>query len=166
MKKIITIAIAGIVFSSYTKSDAQVRFNVGIHVGAPVYVAPAPAPVYYDNDDFYYYPELDMYFDVAARQYVYFDDGRWMYSAGIPSCYRGYDIYHARRVCINEPRPWIHADVYRERYAYGRPVYAGRDRDDRYYNRCYENHYDHDGGWRRGGDDDHDRGRGHGWGRH
>ena len=138
MKKILTIAAVIAMLYSVNKVNAQVSFHVGIGIGTPVIVAHA-APVYYDDygynnqyyndDEFYYYPDYDMYYDVVARQYVYFDAGRWIFAANLPRMYRDYDFAHARRFYVNEARPFARADYYRNTYR--------NNRNNNYYNNGY-----------------------------
>lgn len=138
MKKITLLALFITLMSVINKTEAQVILGFNVNIGALVYAAPV-ASAYY-GDDYYYYPDIDMYYSIAAQQYIYFDGGRWLFSSYIPAIYRGYNFNAIRRVNINEARPWMHADVYRERYSnnnyynynhynnnYGRDVYAKAD---------------------------------------
>jgi hypothetical protein len=62
-------------------------------------------------------PDIDVYYYVPRRQYVYLSGGRWIFAMSLPTRYRAYDLYTGYKVVINEPRPYLHADVYRVRYA-------------------------------------------------
>jgi hypothetical protein len=91
--------------------NAQVR--VGINIG----VQPLWGPVGYDHVDYYYIPDVDAYYNVPTQQYTYFEGGVWVTRPYLPPRYRDFDLYHAYKVVLNEPRPWMHHDVYRARYA-------------------------------------------------
>lgn len=136
-------------------TQAQVRVNVGVNIGAQ----PEWGPAGYDRADYYYMPDMDMYYDVPQRQFIYFDNGRWMFAASLPVRYRSYDLYHCYKVVINEPRPYLRGDMYRARYA----GYRGRRDQDVWRDRREwhdnGNHY----GWRN--KEWHGRGNGHGHGR-
>jgi hypothetical protein len=141
MKRILFMAmISGLLFAS--RANAQVR--VSINIGSQ----PAWAPVGYDNAQYYYMPDIDAYYDVAAGQYVYFQDGRWVFAGALPPAFH-YDIYRGYKVAVNEPRPWLHADAYRNRYAQYRGMYDRqpiiRDSHDVRYAavRDHDNRYDH-----------------------
>ena len=152
-----------------TAVNAQIRLNVGINIGSQ----PEWGPVGYDNVSYYYLPDIDSYYDVNAHQYVYFDNNVWVRRPVLPPRYANYDVYRGYKVVINQPTPWVHADVYRTRYV----NYRGRhdqviirdSRDERYRNHW---HGDHDNGrghaygrYKHGDDDgDQDRGHGHGHG--
>src|SRR5258705_8363958 len=114
MKKIILIITILFTFTVATKIvQAQVSVGVNINIGSQ----PVWGPVGYDYVDYYYLPDIDVYYYVPRHQYVYLSGGRWIFSAYLPVRYRSYDLYSGYKVVINEPRPYLHADVYRTKYA-------------------------------------------------
>lgn len=119
MKKLLLITAFFVGASSMNHLTAQVRFNVNIGI-------PAWIPGGYAQADYYYMPEIDAYYNVPQRQFVYFDGYNWVFGASLPSWYDGYDMYSCHRVPVYESRPYMHADVYRERYAQYRTGYANR----------------------------------------
>ena len=119
MKKIILMVVTLLGLIAFTKSSqAQVSLGVNINIGSQ----PVWGPVGYDYVDYYYLPDIDVYYYVPRHQYIYLSNGRWVFAASLPVRYRSYDIYSGYKVVINEPRPYLHADVYRSRYA----PYRGR----------------------------------------
>ena len=119
MKKIIfvsTILFTLVILTQ--KTQAQVRVGVNINIGSQ----PVWGPVGYDYAEYYYLPDIDAYYYVPRRQFIYLSNGRWIFSASLPVRYRNYDLYSGYKVVINEPRPYLHAGVYRTRYA----PYRGR----------------------------------------
>ncbi|RKR83142.1 hypothetical protein BDD43_3344 [Mucilaginibacter gracilis] len=112
MKKL-TLVSAAIIMSGlvYQTANAQIGVHFNIHLGSrPVVIAPA-----YDSD-FYYLPEVEAYYSVGQQCYFYQDGGSWVSAAYLPGRYHDYDWQHARRFAVNEPRPYMHNDVYRARY--------------------------------------------------
>jgi hypothetical protein len=99
-------------------TNAQVSVGVNINIGSQ----PLWGPVGYDYVEYYYLPDIDAYYYVPRRQFIYLSGGRWIFSAYLPSRYRGFDLYSGYKVIINEPRPYLHAEIYRTRYA----PYRGR----------------------------------------
>ena len=154
MKKIIFTAAILIGCLAF-KADAQVRFSVGVNIGNQ----PEWGPVGYDHADYYYMPDIGVYYDVPAHQYVYLNGNVWARTAYLPDRYRNYDIYHGYKVVINRPQPWRYDNDYRVKYA----NYRGRrdqavirdSHDDK-----YRNHW-HDNG-RHNGQDNHGGGKDHG----
>ena len=86
---------------AYTSADAQVRVSVHANIGNQ----PNWGPAGYDYAQFYYLPDIDMYYDVQARQFVYFDRGRWVYATALPVNHRNYDLYGGYKVVMNDQRP-------------------------------------------------------------
>lgn len=132
------------------KADAQVRVGVNINIGSQ----PEWGPYGYDYAQFYYLPDIDVYYDVLNNQFVYFDGFDWRYSSYLPPMYSNFDLYNAYKVVINEPRPYLRADYYRRQYYsyrghHNQPVlrdYRNRDfdhRNERYDNRN-QRYDDHD----------------------
>ena len=166
MKKIILAAavMASCVLLNAKSADAQVHVSLGINIGSQ----PEWGPVGYDHADYYYMPDIGVYYDVPAHQYVYLNGGAWVRRAYLPVRYRDYDLYQGYKVGVNQPRPWVHDADYRVRYA------SYRNRRDQViirdsHEERYRNHW-HDNGRHRGWDkhddrhDDHDKGHGHGHG--
>lgn len=122
MKKLVlpTILLAAILWSGY--AEAQVRLDIGVNIGRPAWGLPGDYV-----GDYYYLPEIDTYYDIPHRSFIYLSNGRWTMGASLPGIYSDYDLYDGYKVVINESRPWYRGDYYRDRYrdhymAYRRPV--------------------------------------------
>ena len=178
MKKILLLStiLAGGLFISKT-ADAQ--FQASINIG----IQPEWGPSGYDYAENYYLPDVEAYYSVPRRQFVYFDRGNWIYASSLPARCGNYDLYSGYKVVINERNPWSHFNNHRVQYApyryrhgqvvirdrrganYGHPRFddRGRDRDRGYsrndnYDRRHDRDRDNDRG--RKHDNDHGRGRG------
>ena len=131
MKKHILVLIVLISACIYVPAQAQVSIHVNLGL------QPIWGPIGYDYVDYYYIPDIEAYYNVPQQQYTYFVDGRWVTSLYLPPRYRNFDLYHAHKVVINEPNPWMHNDRYRGQYGQYRGRHdqqAIRDsRDQRYY---------------------------------
>lgn len=153
MKKILfvsTFLFASIIATKNAQS--QVRVGVNINIGSQ----PAWGPVGYDYVDYYYMPDIDVYYYVPQRQFIYFSSGRWVFANSLPSRYRGYDMYSGYKVVINEPRPYLRNDYYRNQYGgyrgrLNQQVIIRNSDDPRYHNHRGKGHYKHK---------EHGRGRG------
>lgn len=93
-------------------ADAQVQVNLGVNIGSQ----PDWGPVGYERVDYYYIPDIDAYYDVPARQYVYYNNNGWIHSASLPPAYSNYNIYNGYKVVINRPNPWLRNDYYKTKY--------------------------------------------------
>jgi hypothetical protein len=174
MKKLfLSILLISTGIFELAQAQISVHFNIGTQ--------PLWGPVGYDYVQYYYIPDIDAYYDVPNRQYVYLDGGRWITRRSLPPQYRTIDLYTVHKEVINEPTPWMHHDRYRTQYI----QYKGRhdqqiirdSREQRYWeNPRHPNHnqwkgnpgkghskdkgYKHGNGHGRGHDKGH--GRGHG----
>ncbi len=46
-------------------------------------------------------PDIEAYYNVSQHQFVYLDDGRWIFAAALPERCRDYDLYRGYKVVIN-----------------------------------------------------------------
>lgn len=110
MKKLIVL---GLLFSSiFICQQANAQVSVTINVGSQ----PDWGPVGYDYVDYYYMPDIDAYYYVPQKQYIYLESNRWVFAHSLPSRLRWYDPYHGYKVVVNEPKPYLHHETYRARY--------------------------------------------------
>jgi hypothetical protein len=110
MKKQILLLAVFMMAAFYQGANAQV--SIGVNIG----IQPVWGPVGYDHADYYYFPDIETYYDVQARMYTWFDHGAWITRPELPPRYRTFDLYHSYKAVINEPRPWMHHDRFRGQY--------------------------------------------------
>lgn len=110
MKKTILFLLIALTVG-YRPANAQVHISVNIG-SQPVW-----GPYGYDYAEYYYLPDIDMFYYIPGQQWVFMRNGRWIFAYDLPPRYRGYDLYNCYKVVINEPRPYMRYDVYRSRYA-------------------------------------------------
>lgn len=136
----------------YTSADAQVRVSISANIGRQ----PMWGPAGYNYAQFYYLPDINMYYDVQARQFVYCDRGRWIYTSTLPTGYRNYDLYRGYKVVVNEPMPYLHNNAHRHDYRKFKNYHQHQviiydsydhryDRDDRRYDGYNKKYNDDDG---------------------
>jgi len=168
MKKLIVLGLLGVIGWMPYRAAAQV--SISLNIGSQ----PLWGPVGYDYVDNYYLPDIECYYNVPRRQFIYMDNNRWIYSSSLPSRYRGYDLYNGYKVVVNSRDPYRNFDRDRISYARYRNVRSQQvirySRDSRYYvvkGHPHGGHYGRDrddrgnGSWR-GRDRDDDRGHGRG----
>lgn len=177
MKKLIaTFTLFGLIYFTQPAA-AQVRVGVQVNIGAQ----PTWGPTGYDYAEYYYMPDIDVYYNVPRRQFVYLDGGHWCFGTSLPVRYRSYDLYRGYKVVINDRNPYMRGDYYRGQYRqykgwYGRqvvirdaprprPGYGHNDRNDRhdrYDRRGRDNRNDRNDRHDRRDRHDNDRGNNHG----
>jgi hypothetical protein len=134
---------------------AQIHFNLNFNVDRQ----PIWGPAGYDHVEYYYLPDLEVYYNVPQQRWFYFERGRWMNSSSLPSRYRGYDLYHSYKVVVNDREPYRHHETYRAKYS----SFKGRQgqqpirdsRDSKYF--VNKNHPEHNN-WQK--EQKHDNGNG------
>lgn len=111
MKKLFLLAFLALNFSLAFKSQAQVSVN--INIGAQ----PSWGPTGYDYVDYYYLPDIESYYYVPKKQFIYLGSGGWVFSTALPSRYSNYDLYSGYKVVINSPRPYRYFKTHKVKYA-------------------------------------------------
>ena len=103
MKKLFFILGFGLIIGmiNINKADAQVHISINIDI------QPAWGPSGYNYTEFYYIPEIDIYYDVIHQMFYYNNRGRWISSVFLPMAYRHYDFYSLYKVVLNGVfQPW------------------------------------------------------------
>ena len=122
MKAFKKIGIAAMFVVFFSALDGSSAFSQPVRYSNPPW-----APAYYPGVRYYYIPDLEMYYDLSNQDFVYLDDGQWMFSYGLPSIYAGYDLYNAFVVALDAGvyQPWMHHQFYVSHYPryYYRSVY-------------------------------------------
>jgi hypothetical protein len=109
MKKVMFLLAAVMAITFSTKAQVNVSVNIGNQ--------PAWGPTGYDHVDYYYLPDIDCYYDVPNKVYVYPNGNSWVRSRNLPSKYKNFDFYNSHKVVINGVnRPYEHHDKYRQEY--------------------------------------------------
>jgi hypothetical protein len=106
----LTAFFLAVVLSSAVQ--AQVSVSLGINLESQ----PVWGPTGYDHVEYYYLPDIGVYYCVPQHRYFYFEGGRWIGRSSLPPRYRGFDLYNSYKVVLNERTPYLHDRVYRERY--------------------------------------------------
>ena len=112
MKKVMIAAMMFIGLAFVKSAAAQVKVNVNVNIGSQ----PVWGPVGYDYAEYYYFPDIEAYYDVPTRQYIYLDGSRWVKVRTLPARYRGFDVYNSYKVVINERDPYLRHNTYKVKY--------------------------------------------------
>lgn len=132
MKKLALALVLLIGIASFNSTIEAQNINISINIGRQ----PAWGPVGYDYAGYYYFPDIDCYYDVNLQLFYYMNRGRWVSARYLPYAYRHYDLYNLYKVVLNGRDPWRQHHVhYRDyaRYRGHKNQYVIRDsRDTRY----------------------------------
>lgn len=111
MKKIIFILAIILSVNSFNTANAQV--NVNINIGNQ----PAWGPSGYDYAGYYYFPDLNIYFDVTNSLFYYLSGSKWISNQYLPNKYSKYDFYNMYKVVVNEKQPWLQNKTHKKEYS-------------------------------------------------
>lgn len=112
MKRLLLMATLG--FAALCVSPAKAQVNVNVNIGAQ----PAWGPAGYNHVDYYYLPEVETYYYVPSRTFIYLKGNKWVKTKRLPARHRGYDLHRGQKVVINSPRPYLRHHNYRSQYGY------------------------------------------------
>lgn len=101
MKKIILSLGFLIAMASFSGAEAA-NINVNVNIG----VQPAWGPVGYNYVSFYYFPDINVYYNVNKGVFHYPHGGRWVSARYLPGAYRNYDLYYLYKVVLTDNNPW------------------------------------------------------------
>lgn len=115
--KTLKLVIAGIILL-VSANTMQAQVGVNVNLGSP----PAWGPAGYSAVDYYYLPDVQSYYDIKARQFIYLGDGQWVRSKNLPARYRSYNLYNGYKVVLNDyhgSTPYIHYNNHKVKYFKG-----------------------------------------------
>jgi hypothetical protein len=110
MRRIVLVIVAMLV-SVVALSQIHVSVNVNLD-RQPIW-----GPTGYDHVEYYYFPDIDVFYNVPLGRFYYYENNRWTHGKSLPNRARGFDLYHAYKVVVNEPTPYRKGAIYREKYA-------------------------------------------------
>ncbi|MBC7915339.1 MAG: hypothetical protein H7Y07_14585 [Pyrinomonadaceae bacterium] len=110
MKKLSIMMLVGIACWA-TPSKAQISLN--INVGSQ----PQWGPSGYNHAEYYYLPDINSYYYVPEKKFIYLNNGKWAFSNSLPSRYNSYNLYNGYKVVMNTPKPYLYHDQHKVKYA-------------------------------------------------
>ena len=133
MKKFILLVALGIAAASYQPVSAQLNVSVNLNS------QPKWGPKGYNYVDYYYLPDVESYYHVPSKKFIYQDNNQWIHRNSLPNKYRSYNLYQGRTVVINQPSPYLQHQTYYAKYAKKyehdrKKVYKRYDKDYKKYN--------------------------------
>jgi hypothetical protein len=129
MKTIKNIGIAAVLLFSLVSTQScgpGSRVSVGVQ-----YANPPWAPAYYPGVRYYYLPDIEAYYDLSDGDFVYLDNGQWLFSPMLPPMYGSYDLYTGFVIALDAGvfQPWLHHHYYISHYPryYYKNYYQGNN---------------------------------------
>lgn len=72
------------------------------------------------NARYYYIPDIESYYDIRTKNFVYMNDGKWVKTTDLPVAYKDYDLYGGYKVVLTEDaEPYDTFDKMKVKYKKG-----------------------------------------------
>jgi hypothetical protein len=94
IRKTLLSIVVGLLFM--TSSNAQIAVNVNL--GTP----PTWAPADRVQTQYYYLPEINSYYDVPEKRFIYLKNGGWVKSTTLPANYRNYNLSKGKVIYLTD----------------------------------------------------------------
>jgi hypothetical protein len=80
---------------------------------------PKWGPVGHEFVEYYYLPDIETYYYVPGKQFIYQSGGYWTFSSSLPEANKHYDLRSANKVVINEPGAYRYFADHKNKYGNG-----------------------------------------------
>lgn len=129
MKTLKKWEVVAIVILSMISFNGCNTYRQGTYGSQTSYENPQWGPTYYDGTRYYYLPDIESYYDIYTREFIYLNRAQWIYSPYLPSIYPDYNLNNSFVVVVNSNiyQPWMHHQYYVSHF----PRYYYRDYYDR-----------------------------------
>jgi len=81
-------------------------------------VQPLWGPTGFNTVAYYYLPDIQAYYSVDEKKFIYLEDGKWMFSENLPPAFKDFDLYSGYKVVINRPQPYLNFRAHVSRYGH------------------------------------------------
>ncbi|NLO70716.1 MAG: hypothetical protein GX102_07230 [Porphyromonadaceae bacterium] len=111
----VVVSLTALLFAGcgtyYASSGSTTYYDYG-------YNNPTWAPAYYSGVRYYYFPDIETYFDLATREFIVLNMGQWLFAPSIIAFYPSYDLFNSYVVVLNTRvyQPWMHHQYYVRHY--------------------------------------------------
>ncbi|MDU1903959.1 MAG: hypothetical protein E6772_04175 [Dysgonomonas sp.] len=112
MKKIVFIVCIMLATGLFNTTNAQ-NINININLDNQ----PAWGPTGYDYAGYYYFPDLNVYFDIDNSLFYYLSGSKWTSDRYLPSKYSKKDLYSLYKVVVNDNQPWLNNKNHKKEYS-------------------------------------------------
>lgn len=109
MKKILVSSVALLFAAFFKPAAAQFQDNIASE-------QPKWAQGGHESVEYYYLPEIETYYYVPGKQFIYQSNGYWTFSSSLPAANKHYDLRNANKVVINEPGAYRYFADHKAKY--------------------------------------------------
>ena len=101
-----------------------VKSQVSVHVD--VALQPRWGLAGHSYVQYYYFPEIDSYYDVAGKRFIYYHNRKWVRHKKLPKHYKHLDLYRTPKIVVNRSEPW-------REHRHGKGHYKGHGKYGKHY---------------------------------
>ncbi|MBD8387881.1 hypothetical protein [Dysgonomonas sp. BGC7] len=112
MKKLI-LALSLIFAIGLVNPVSAQNININVNLDKQ----PAWGPVGYDYAEYYYFPDINVYFDINNSLFYYQSGSNWISNRYLPDKYSKYDLYSLYKVVVNNNQPWQQNKTHKKSYS-------------------------------------------------
>lgn len=129
MKTLKKWVVVAVVLLSMTSFNGCNTYRQGTYGSQTSYENPQWAPSYYGGTRYYYLPDIESYYDIYTREFIFLNHAQWIYSPYLPTIYPDFNLNNSFIVVVNSNmyQPWMHHQYYISHF----PRYYYRDYYDR-----------------------------------
>lgn len=109
MKKVFLLVLLFIIYTSSAQTVSDVNSSPNVDSKSKTEIR------------YYYFPNIEAYFDLQEKVYLYKDNGEWTEAEELPKNYGGYSLYNKARVIINDydgDEPYLLLAEHKKMYPY------------------------------------------------
>jgi hypothetical protein len=92
---------------------SQAQINLNVNLGSQ----PQWGPSGYSHAEYYYLPDIETYYHVPKKQFVYLNNGKWAFSNSLPVRYSNYNLYNGYKVVMNTSKPYSNFGQHKTKYS-------------------------------------------------
>lgn len=113
MKRMVLFASLVLLMGVSNVANAQ-NANISVNINKQ----PSWGPEGYETANFYFFPDLNVYFDVNSSLFYYQSGSNWISNRYLPNKYSKYDLYSLYKIVINDDsQPWSNHKNYKSKYS-------------------------------------------------
>ena len=114
MKKIFACLSFFLFVAFFQNASAQLAKPYQVNLTQPKW-----APAGNNNAEYYFLPDIDTYYYVPRKQFIYQSGGYWTFSSSLPARQKGYNLYAGNKVVVNEPGAYRYYAEHKAKYGSG-----------------------------------------------
>ena len=112
LKKILSCLVVFVLAACFQNASAQFAPKTDNNIREQ----PKWRPAGIDYAEYYYMPDIDTYYYVPRKQFIYQSGGYWTFSKSLPANHKSYNLYSANKVVINEPGAYRYYAEHKSKY--------------------------------------------------